>query len=68
MKVEYKTYEYEWEKGMGKEDINFWFRQDDFLLASVNLIVMASPTARQSTTVNPTKRDIQRAQLQHYLP
>ena len=37
------------------------------LQGCVNLTVMVSPTARQSPTVNPTKREIQRAQLQPYL-
>ena len=36
------------------------------LQGCVNLTAMASPTARQSPTLNTTKQDSQRAQLQRY--
>ena len=34
MEAEYGTYEYEKEKGMQKEHINFWYKQADYLLTS----------------------------------
>ena len=33
MDVEYRTYEYDKEKGIEKEHINIWYRKDEFILA-----------------------------------
>ena len=33
MEAEYRTYEYDKEKGIEKEHINIWYRKDEFILA-----------------------------------
>ena len=52
--------------------IAFWHKylhvtELSLLRGCVNLTVTVSPTARQSPTVNTTKRESQRAQLKNYL-